>query len=596
MMPFNNLCHNCRVILKQLHRRLHGTKDFHFLSSIHNNNNSQRKRVNLQIIFFPTARKSSEVKEQQDNSFFITTPIFYVNAAPHIGHLHTAVLADAVQRWKTLNGSHTIFSTGTDEHGLKVQHAAGKAGVEPGVFCDQVSQKFQNLFREANIGTTDFIRTTEERHERAVSKFWKTLVDNDHIYKGLYEGWYCTSDEAFLTESQVTSLVDKDGVTTKISSESGQPVEWMTEENYMFKLSKFGSHLTDWINRGVIFPSKFESLVRSWLADGLPDLSVSRQRDRLQWGISVPGDHSQTIYVWLDALVNYLTVAGYPYGGFHWPPDCHVIGKDILKFHAVYWPAFLMAAGLEPPKRIVCHSHWTVNNEKMSKSRGNVVDPVERIQMFSADGMRYFLLKESVPHSDGNYTDEKVMQVINSDLVNTLGNLLQRCTSLSVNPDQVIPPLHGESFSNHFTQEEIDRYDRLLTLQERVDVHYSDFNIDKGLDIVMSELRWANGLIQHHKPWELVKSTDQKQYLEALLHIAMETLVVCGIVLQPIIPDMADKLLTRLGVPMKNRTCTGENVWLRKMRNCGTPHSLGEQDGVLMRRLDQKVLQGRKKT
>ncbi|KAJ8031056.1 Methionine--tRNA ligase, mitochondrial [Holothuria leucospilota] len=334
---------------------------------------------------------------------YISTPIFYVNAVPHIGHLYSVVLADFFHRYMKMTGTtDAMFSTGTDEHGLKVQQAAASAGKDPKLFCDEVSQEFKRLFDCSDVAYTDYIRTTEERHRKAVKCFWEELFSRGFIYKGHYEGWYSTSDETFLPEGQITDGTDKNGQKIKVSVDSGNTVEWTTETNYMFKLSEFGDHLMKWLetNPKSVQPTKFHSMVKTWVRAGLKDLSVSRQKSRLEWGIPVPGDDSQTIYVWLDALVNYLTVCGYPDSLCGWP-GINIVGKDILKFHAIYWPAFLMAAGLEPPQAVVCHSHWTMDNFKMSKSRGNVVDPFDQLKKYSSDGLRYFLLREGVLHSDG---------------------------------------------------------------------------------------------------------------------------------------------------------------------------------------------------
>ncbi|XP_070538863.1 methionine--tRNA ligase, mitochondrial-like isoform X2 [Ptychodera flava] len=379
---------------------------------------------------------------------FITTPIFYVNAVPHIGHLYSATLADTLHRWHRLLGyEDTIFATGTDEHGLKVQQAAARHDKPTKLYCDEVSHKFKELFNECDIQYTDFIRTTEERHYEAVNYFWNKLMSNGYIYEGTYEGWYAVSDEAFLTDSQVKDIRDERGNVIKVSMETGNPVEWTQEKNYMFRLSDFGARLQKWLedNPNAIKPAKFIGIVQQWIQEGLPDLSVSRQRDRLEWGIPVPGDETQTIYVWLDALVNYLTVCGYPHNTRLWP-GVNLVGKDILKFHAVYWPAFLMAADLPPPRSVLCHSHWTVNGQKMSKSKGNVVDPFEKVKTYTKDGLRYFLMREGVPHSDGDYSDEKVVRYLNAELVDTFGNLLSRCTGKALNPQQIFPAFDETSF------------------------------------------------------------------------------------------------------------------------------------------------------
>lgn len=292
------------------------------------------------------------------------------------------------------------FTTGTDEHGYKIQQAAALNNTPVDVYCNEISGQYQDLFRKFNINHTDFIRTTEDRHAKAVVQFWQRLHDRGYIYKQTYAGFYCVSDETFLTEAQLTTDA-KTG--QKVSAESGHSVEWTQEENYMFKLGKVQDGILKWLNTGNrVYPAIFERNLHDFLSEPLPDISVSRPASRVHWGITVPHDPSQTIYVWLDALVNYLTCAGYPGTVASWPAAIQVIGKDILKFHGIYWPGFLIAADMEPPRQLLCHSHWTVDGQKMSKSKNNVVNPMERADVYTVDGLRYFLLREAVFHSDGS--------------------------------------------------------------------------------------------------------------------------------------------------------------------------------------------------
>lgn len=324
---------------------------------------------------------------------------------PHIGHLYSALITDAVFRYKNLKSSQSTvqgtFTTGTDEHGIKIQQAAQKNNTPVAEYCDQISEKYKSLFRNFDINYTNYIRTTQQRHASAVGQFWTTLQDRGYLYKREYAGYYCVPDETFLTEAQLTTN-PKTG--EKISAESGHPVEWTQEENYMFKLGSVQEGILKWLSHGDrVHPKKFERILYDFLAEPLPDISVSRPASRVHWGITVPGDDSQTIYVWLNALVNYLTCAGYPKQEMSaWPPALQVIGKDILKFHGIYWPGFLIAADLEPPKQLLCHSHWTVDGQKMSKSKGNVVDPMQRAEQYTTEGLRYFLLREAVLHRDGS--------------------------------------------------------------------------------------------------------------------------------------------------------------------------------------------------
>lgn len=487
--------------------------------------------------------------------FFITTPIFYVNSGPHIGHHHTVVLADALHRLHRLLApkQSTIFSTGTDEHGLKIQQAASKAKQDELTFCNGVSKQFKDLFHNTGISYTDYIRTTQDRHKKCVEHFWKTLQEKGWIYTGAYKGWYSTQDELFLSESEVKEVKHADGTLQKVSAESGHPVEWMEEKNYVFRLSEFQPDLLHWLHssEGVVKPAKFQKLLAHWIEAGLQDLSVSRQSTRVHWGIRVPGDASQTIYVWLDALVNYLTVSGYPDPNYTWPPDCHVIGKDILKFHGIYWPAFLMAAGLEPPRSILCHSHWTVNDEKMSKSKGNIVCPYKKVDKYTADGIRYFLLREGVPHSDGNFNNAKVQRLLNAELADTLGNLLSRCTAPLVNKQQIFPGYDQAAFESFPTGQRV--LDQLGGLSDKVKGRYLEGNFYQGIDEVMSMLRQTNALVQDAKPWELAKRDTAEQQLHAVLHVALEVLRVSAIVLQPVIPVLASRILNKLQVPEAER-------------------------------------------
>ena len=407
------------------------------------------------------------------------------------------------------------------------------------------------MFDTCQINYTDYIRTTEERHKNTVEHFWNCLTSRGHIYRGQYEGWYCTSDEAYLTDDQVMESGEGDDA-KHVSKESGNAVEWMKEDNYMFRLSQFHQPLIEWLDTNPISPGKFESQVRAFLDAGLSDLSVSRDVSRLTWGIPVPGDPSQTIYVWLDALVNYLTICGYP-DESHWPADVQIIGKDILRFHAVYWPALLMAAGLKPPSHIVCHSHWLQDDQKMSKSRGNVVDVMEYCQRFSVDGLRYYLLRDGVLHNDGNFTDSRMQECLNSDLCNMLGNLLNRCTSSTINPRQVVPMLNAQIFHQHSSQEDKEMLEDLHKLPTIVDQHFNELHFYKGLEAIVNQLRATNKFLQHHEIWNLCKDPEQELWCSCCVSVALETLRVCGILLQATTPDIADTLLTRLAIPRSRR-------------------------------------------
>ncbi|CAO1629878.1 unnamed protein product [Parajaminaea phylloscopi] len=395
---------------------------------------------------FSSTRAHSTSSPQSASPFYCTTPIFYVNANPHVGHLHSCVLADVLTRWNQTrfqgwstagdspptSRTRALLSTGTDEHGLKIQKVAETQGVEPRALCDRVSKRFRELADAAGVNYTTFIRTTEDRHKTAVHEVWRRLEAGGHIYKSVHEGWYAESDEAFYPEGQIREVVDsKTGVRHHESIETGQKVEWSSEENYKFRMSAFQDRLVDWYesNPESILPRSRHAEVVAELKSGIEDLSISRPSSRLAWGIPVPGDPSQSIYVWVDALVNYLTVTGFPEpskGPSAWPADVHVIGKDIIRFHAIYWPSILMAASLPLPRQIVSHSHWTMNKAKMSKSRGNVIDPFAEMDFFGRDSVRYFLCQFGGGLATDSDYSHAMLRESYRRLQGQLGNLLSR--------------------------------------------------------------------------------------------------------------------------------------------------------------------------
>ena len=359
-------------------------------------------------------------------SYYLTTPIYYVNDKPHIGHAYTTLACDVLARFKRLDGFDVMFLTGTDEHGQKVQKSAEDNGIDPKAFTDEVSQNFRDLTAALNFTNDDFIRTTEPRHYAACQQLWQKLIDNGAIYLGSYAGWYAVRDEAFYAESEIV-----DG-----KAPSGAPVEWVEEPSYFFRLSAFEEKLLAHYdaNPDFVAPKSRFNEVRSFVSGGLNDLSVSRAS--FSWGVPVPGDDAHVMYVWLDALTNYMTAAGYaqPDGeasyARRWPADLHMVGKDILRFHAVYWPAFLMAADLPLPKRVFAHGWWTNEGQKISKSLGNVIDPLQIADTYGLDQMRYFLLREVPFGNDGDFSHQAIVHRMNGDLANDLGNLSQRVLSM----------------------------------------------------------------------------------------------------------------------------------------------------------------------
>jgi len=374
---------------------------------------------------------------------YITTPIYYVNGAPHMGHAYTSIATDVMARFKRLDGYDVMFLTGTDEHGQKVEAAARAAGMEPLAFCDKVSADFRAMADAMNVSYDDYIRTTEPRHIRSCQELWRRIAANGHIYLGHYEGWYAVRDEAFYDEAELTTKPDGSKV-----APSGAPVEWVREPSYFFDLSKWQDKLLQYYedHPGFITPNSRRNEVLSFVKGGLLDLSVSRTT--FDWGIPVPDAPGHVMYVWLDALTNYITGAGFPDEASEtwqkfWPADAHFVGKDIIRFHAVYWPAFLMAAGVEPPRRIASHGWWVVDGEKMSKSLGNVIDTRELAKIYGLDQIRFFLLREKPFGTDGSMSHPAIVGRINTELANDLGNLAQRTLSLIARNCQGMLPGFG---------------------------------------------------------------------------------------------------------------------------------------------------------
>ena len=364
-------------------------------------------------------------------NYYITTPIYYPTAKPHMGHAYSSIIADFFARFKKMDGYRIHFLTGTDEHGLKIQRAAESKGVDVLEFCNTISNTFRNLSKILNLTNTDFIRTTEIRHIKSVQYLWKILEKNGDIYLSKYSGWYSVSDEAFYNEDEIEEIEGK-----KISVSSKSPVEWVDEESYFFRLSKWEKPLLDFYkdNPNFIAPESRRNEVINFVKNGLKDLSISRKS--FSWGIKVPNNDKHVIYVWLDALTNYISALNYPdknnemFKNF-WPASVHLIGKDILRFHAIYWPAFLLAANIEPPKKVYGHGWILSDDEKMSKSKGNILDPLVIIDKYGLDPLRYYLIKEVSFGNDGNISQERLENCINSDLANNYGNLCQRVTAFA---------------------------------------------------------------------------------------------------------------------------------------------------------------------
>ncbi|MEM9628984.1 MAG: methionine--tRNA ligase [Pseudomonadota bacterium] len=476
--------------------------------------------------------------------FYVTTPIYYVNDVPHIGHAYTTIACDAMARFAKLDGKAVHFLTGTDEHGQKVEKAARDRGIEPQAFTDELSERFRDLVKHMNITNDDFIRTTEERHKRAVQDLWKKLVDAGDIYLGGYAGWYAVRDEAFYTESE---LVDGKAPT-------GAPVEWVEEPSYFFKLSAWQEKLLAFYeeNPDFIAPASRRNEVISFVKSGLHDLSISRAS--FSWGIPVPNDPAHVMYVWLDALTNYMTALGYPDAGSDtyrefWPEAVHIIGKDILRFHAVYWPAFLLAAGLRPPKRVFAHGWWTIEGEKMSKSLGNALDPYELIDTYGLDQLRYFLLREVPFGNDGDFSRTAMINRINADLANDYGNLCQRVLSMiakNCGGEAPRPRLGSETEDDKALDQAVEAL--LGTVRE----HMEKQALNKALEAVFDVVAAANRYVGVQEPWAL-KKTDPQRMGEVLYNLA-ETIRRLALLTQAFMPEASAKILDQLAIPAERRT------------------------------------------
>jgi methionyl-tRNA synthetase len=470
---------------------------------------------------------------------YITTPLYYLNGAPHLGHVYTTIAADVLARYWRLAGAQVKFLTGTDEHGQKVAQAAEASGETPQAFTDRMSALFLDMTKKINSSHDVFLRTTEKRHHEAAQGLWKKLEAAGQIYESTYAGWYALRDEAYVDESEV-----KDG-----KAPSGAPVEWMEESSYFFRLSEWERPLLDYYeaNPSAIAPIGRRNEVLSFLKGGLRDLAISRTK--FTWGVAVPGSSEHVMYVWIDALTNYITALGYPnlesedFKTF-WPESIHLLGKDILRFHAVYWPAFLMAAGLTPPNRIFAHGWLVHDGEKMSKSLGNVVDPFRLIEIYGLDSLRYFLMREVVFGQDGSYSEAALVQRLNSDLANDLGNLVQRVLSfIYKNAEGKIPVPHELSGEDRQMLAKAAHLHELL--RDDMEVQALQAYCVHIWEVVGEANRYVDG----QKPWSLKKSTDAQDHLRmgTVLYVLCEVIRHVAVYVQPLMPESAGKILDQLG-------------------------------------------------
>ncbi len=489
-----------------------------------------------------------------DKTYYITTPIYYVNGDPHLGHVYSTVAADVCARFKRLAGYDTYFLTGTDEHGQKVAQTAEKMGVSAQEVTDQYSQAFRDVLEPFQISNDDFIRTTEDRHKQTCQILWKQLEDAGDIYLDKYAGWYAVRDEAYYGEDELTDGADKD---TKIAP-SGAECKWVEEESYFFRLSKYEDKLLELYaqNPNFIGPKSSASEVTSFVKGGLKDLSISRTT--FNWGVPVPGNDKHVMYVWIDALTNYISALGYGredtslFEKF-WPADVHVVGKEITRFHAVYWPAFLMSANLPIPKCVFANGWWVVEGEKMSKSIGNVITPQTLLDSYGSDGARYALLREMPFGNDGNFTHENAISRINGDLANGLGNLAQRSLSMiAKNVDGKIPANNGLTDDDHAL------LNLAYTLPNQTEAFIDSMQIHKYLESVWHVVGEANAYIDVQAPWKLKKEDPER--METVLYVLAEIIRCCAIMAQPIIPTGANKILDQVSVEQGARTFAHVNA------------------------------------
>ena len=476
-----------------------------------------------------------------NKNFYITTPIYYPSGKPHMGHAYSSIISDIFARFKRLEGYDVLFLTGTDEHGLKIQREAEKQNKDPKIFCDEISNQFKNLTKTLNLSNNDFIRTTEKRHFKSVENIWNRLVKSGDIYLDKYSGWYSISDEAFYDEDEIEVVDGK-----KVSKTSGSTVDWVEEESYFFKLSAWGEKLLKLYNekKDFILPTSRKNEVVNFVEKGLKDLSVSRTS--FTWGIPVPDDNKHIIYVWLDALTNYLSALDFPdiknnkYKKF-WPADVHIIGKDILRFHAIYWPAFLMVADLPLPKKVFGHGWILSDDKKMSKSLGNILDPLKIIQDFGIDQLRYYLVKEVSLGNDGSISMENLKNCINNDLANNYGNLCQRVFSFI-----------RKNCSNRIPKpKDLNQQDQSLLNNLKNDIpklvkNMNDQNLNEYIKMVVNYSFEANKYFNDAEPWSLKEKDPDR--MNSIMYTICEQIKNISILLYPIIPMSAEKVLNSINI------------------------------------------------
>ena len=478
-----------------------------------------------------------------NKSFYITTPIYYVNDIPHIGHAYTTILADVLSRYQKQLGNDSFFLTGLDEHGQKVQDAATKRGIDPTDHCDEMSKRFTSLWERLHISNDDFIRTTENRHKNVVREILKIVYNAGDIYEDEYEGLYSVSEERFITEKEADTGQFRD-------------IKKLKEKNYFFRMSKYQKALIAHINSNPKFiqPEHRKNEILGFLKQPLNDLCISRPKSRLNWGIELPFDSGYVTYVWFDALINYITAPGFLDDNIsfdkYWPANMHLIGKDILTTHTVYWPTMLMSAGIELPKTIFAHGWWLMGDEKMSKSSGNVINPMDLIDDYGVDPVRYYLMREMVLGQDANFTLKSFVNRYNSDLANDFGNLLSRISTLiNKNYDGYMPEVSSLG----------DKEKRLksisIELVKKFDNNMSRMSINEAIEETLQFVRSINRYFEHMAPWKLVK--EDLKSAGTVLYTGAEALRICAVLLSPIMPQRIQILLSVLNTESVDRNWGG---------------------------------------